>query len=83
MEASQRMIFSPKEVHRKLENSAGCNGAQTPSSRLLAAVFGQTRLDKYPSQGKLTAHATPWAKQIQHDIEDLREFGEGFYLCGN
>ena len=29
------------------------------------------------SSGKLTIHATPWAKQFQDDIEALKEFDEG------
>ena len=36
--------------------------------QLLAAVFGQTPLDKYPcmkDDGKLTSYATPWAKQFE------------------
>ena len=48
--------------------------------QVLAAIFGQTRLDKYicmPSEGKLTIHATPWAKQFQDHINSLEEFDEG------
>ena len=29
------------------------------------------------SDGKLTIHATPWAKQFQDDIISLTEFDEG------
>ena len=48
----------------------------TKLQHVLAAIFGQTRLDKFPGMtddGKRTPHATPWAKQFQDDITSLRE----------
>ena len=45
--------------------------------QVLAATFGQTRLDRHPcmaSDGKLTMYATPWAMQFRDDINSLEEF---------
>ena len=39
--------------------------------KVLTAICGQTRLDKYPgmtSKGKLAMHAAPWVKQFWDDI---------------
>ena len=47
--------------------------------QVLAAIFGQTRLDKFPcvtSEGKPTIYATPWAKQFREDIKSLKEIDE-------
>ena len=51
-----------------------------PHQQVSAAMLGQKRLEKYPSttsEGELTAHATPRAKQFRDDIEALKEFDEG------
>ena len=45
--------------------------------QVLAAVFGQTRMEKFPwmtEDEKLTPCATPWAKQFQDYINSLKEF---------
>ena len=50
-----------------------------PRQQVSAAMFGQARMDKHPSltrEGKLAAHATPWAKQFRGDIEALTLFDE-------
>ena len=53
--------------------------------QVLAAIFGQTRLDKYPcmtEEVKLTSYATPWAKQFQDDINSLKELeGSDDFVC--
>ena len=80
--------LSTKELHRKLEivpiamklNAWG--GPRKWQSRfnhqqVLAAILGQTRLDKFPcmtEDGKCSPCATPWAKQFQDDINSLKEF---------
>ena len=49
--------------------------------QVLAANFGQTRLDRHPcmaSDGKLTMYATPWAMHFRDDINSLEEFDEGY-----
>ena len=46
----------------------------------LARLLHRNGWDKCPSMtrdGKLTAHATPWAKQFPDDIEALKELDEG------
>ena len=48
--------------------------------QVLAATFGQTRLNKYPcvtSEGKPIIYATPRAKQFREDIKSLKEIDEG------
>ena len=45
-----------------------------------AAVLWQTRMDIRPcmkNDGKLTIHATPWAKQFRDDINSLKESDKG------
>ena len=43
-------------------------------------------MDKYPSmmtEGKLTVHASPWAKQFRDVTEALKEFDKGeVFVCG-
>ena len=49
------------------------------SDQVLAAIFGQTRLEAHASMtrdGHLTAYATPWATQFRDDIESLRHVDE-------
>ena len=48
--------------------------------QVLAAIFRQTRLDKYQcmtSEAKRIIYATLWAKQFRDDINSLKEFVEG------
>ena len=48
--------------------------------QLLAAIFGQTRLDKFSSmtsEGKLIVHAKQWPKQFRDCIEAVEGFDEG------
>ena len=43
--------------------------------QVLAAIFGQTRPDKchcMTNEGKLTVHATPWAKKFRDYINYLK-----------
>ena len=66
----QRLGWGKKTAERN-QNDDLCH------RQVLAAVFGQTRLEKFPwmtEDEKLTPCATPWAKQFHDYINSLKEF---------